>query len=132
MSLVSVLERIIERARTVRRRVVFPEATEPRTLRAVQRLASSGIVRPILVGSKDQTARAAESLGVDLAHVPLADPHSDPRRARYEESLREALVGKRPEEIASLLDDPMVFALCMVRAGDADGSVAGASHTTAE
>ncbi len=89
---------------------------------------------PILVGSREAALEAARKHGVDLAGVPIADPAGHPDRARYVSMVEELLraKGTTRAEIEKLLDDPMYFAAAMVRAGDADGSVAGAEHTTAD
>ncbi len=134
MNAVRTLQRILERARQTRRRIVFPEATEPRTLRAVSRLASEGTVRPILVGARRAVLEAARREAVDLSAVPVEDPAGHPRRAAYREELARLLAGRggADPEIASLLDDPLYFAAAMVRAGDAEGSVAGATRPSAD
>jgi phosphate acetyltransferase len=134
MNRVSVLDAIVARAQENRRRIVFPEATEPRTLRAARRLESERIVFPVLVGQRGEILRAARAEGIDLAGIPIEDPYGHPRRARYVEAVEEAIQGSRvtPGEAAAWLDDPVYFAAAMVRAGDADGSVSGAVHTTAD
>jgi phosphate acetyltransferase len=82
-------------------------------------------VAPILVGPRQEVLKAAEGLGIDLAGIPIEDPTRHPERLRYESVI------VRPEA-AGWLDDPVYFAAAMVRAGDADGSVSGAVHTTAD
>lgn len=128
------LERILERARGSPRRIAFPEASEIRTLQAVSHLAAREIVLPILVGAPRQVEEAARSAGIDLRGVEIVEPAAHPRRWAYREELARALEGGvgPDSDVANLLDDPLYFAAMMVRAGDADGSVAGATHSTAE
>ena len=130
----SLLESILAKAKGSPRRVVLPESTEPRTLRAAVRLLRDGIAMPILVGSREAALEAARKHGVNLAGIPIADPAGHPDRARYVAMVEELLRAKGTTrvEIEKLLDDPMYFAAAMVRSGDADGSVAGAEHTTAD
>src|SRR6185503_2541231 len=120
-----VFDSILTRAKARPRRIVFPEAAEPRTLRAVRRLQDERIVVPILVGPRQEVLKAAEALGIDLTGIRIEDPVKHPERLRYESVI------VRPEA-AGWLDDPVYFAAAMVRAGDADGSVSGAVHTTAD
>ena len=126
------IDKIIERARHAARRIVFPEATDPRVLQAVARLAAEEIVQPTLVGDAAAVRAAAGSIGVDLSAVALEDP-ADRRpgpSAALEEALREKDAGL--EELDSLLRDPLYYAAAVVRCGDADGSVAGAVNTSAQ
>lgn len=128
------LQRILERARAAHRSIVFPEATERRTLAAVSRLAHEGIARPILVGPRDRIHESAASFGIDVSTIPWVDPKGDPRRGVYARVIEEAQAkgGLEPGDVEKWLDDPLYFAVAMVRSGDADGCVAGASHTTAD
>lgn len=128
-------ESLLERARGRPRRIVFPEATEPRVLRAVAEIAARGVARPILVGDGEAIDRAARDARVELGS---GLERVDPRRAAARSAMADALAeelgakGESREEVERRLDDPLWFAAAMVRFGEADGSVAGASRTTAE
>jgi phosphate acetyltransferase len=128
------LERILERAAAERRRIVLPEAGDARVLRAASRLARDGILEPIVVGRPGEVASAARAAGASLDGVAVVDPAADPRRGDCLAAVRDALRdrGPTPDEVARLVDDPLYYAAGMVRAGAADGSVAGASHSTAD
>jgi phosphate acetyltransferase len=128
------IERILETAKRTPRRIVFAESTEPRTLRSVGRLARERIALPTLVGAEDAVREAARRQGIDLSTAEIADPSRHAGRAAYEERLVGLLApkGVAPEQARALLDDPLYYAAAMVAAGDADGSVAGAEHTTAD
>src|SRR5215470_1058651 len=65
---------LIERARRSRKRIVFPEGTDPRVLKAAEKLAAEGIVQPILIGPKPD--RAPEG-------VTFVDPASSPMVPKY-------------------------------------------------
>jgi phosphate acetyltransferase len=126
---VTFLERIRARAREKPRRVVLPEATDPRTMEAALRLADEGLVEPILVGPDallDTMPAAAE--------LRLIDPETDPRRERLAAYLveRRRERGLTPDAAFILAGEPLYFAALLVATGDADGSVAGAVHTTAD
>jgi phosphate acetyltransferase len=120
------LEFLYEKARKRPRRIVFPESTEPRTLRAVSRLADEGLVRPILLGSPPA---GSTPMGVEIR-----DPDERDLREACRAAVEDAVRGTRhdPSEARSWLADPLHFAAAMVRSGNADGSVAGAVHTTAD
>jgi len=126
--------RLLAAAAAAPRRIVFPESDEPRTLRAVARLAAERIVQPVLVGPRESVQRAAAREGVTLDGIPLLDPSHPEVRARARYAAAAALEGKgvREEDLERLLDHPLYAAAALVAAGEADGSVAGAAHTTGE
>ena len=128
------LTRILDRARADRKRIVFPEATDPRILRAVARLAEQAIVEPVLLGDPDRVRSAARDAGVALGDIETVDPQHDPRRPECLAVAREALRRKirLSSEIDELLQRPQYYAAAMVRAGSADGTVSGAVHPTSD
>lgn len=129
----TVLQDIVDRARRTPRRIVLPEATDARILRAAARLAREGIAQPILLGPPAEVHRAALAAGVELDGVAVEDPLCGPNRAAAFEAAEQALAGHDlgSDAIASLLDDPLYYAAALVRAGSAHGSLAGAIHPTA-
>lgn len=129
-----ILKQIRSRAAQNPRRIAFPEADEPRTLRAAGRLAGEKLVRPLLLGNPDKIARLAEAEGVSLSGLEIIDPgssgHSRDFARRYYERVRSR--GVTEDEARRQVLDPLYFGALMVAAGLADGSVAGAAHPTAE
>jgi phosphate acetyltransferase len=128
---VTFLEAVRARAGASRRRLVFPESADARTVAAVVEIAYTRIADPILVldPAAPETHVAAMAAG-----VPVVDPGSDRRAERVVDDLlaargRKGLTRARAEELARL---PLYFADALVRWGDADGCVAGATHTTAD
>lgn len=128
------LDRLIDRARANPRRILLPEAEDPRTLRAAARLAREGLAVPILVGAAERVRGAAEKIALALDGIRIEDPRQSGHRARCAEAIAEATRAKplAPAETAAWLDDPVYFADAMLRAGLADGCVSGAVHTTAD
>src|SRR5215467_1014257 len=125
---------IRERASKNPRRIVFPEATDPRVLIAVTRLVTSRMARPILVGSRTAVEKKAAELGLRLSQVEIVDVKSTNLVDRYSRMLLPDWKSRGVTEMEAQqrLEDPMYFAAAMVRAGDADGFVGGAATTTAE
>ncbi len=127
----SFLAGVQARATAVRKRIVFPETADPRTLDAVRALAGQRVVVPLLVLDPDAPASHA---AVRAVGGEVLDPARDPRAdqiaqllyaARHEKGMTEA-------EAARLARTPLYFADGIVRLGHADGCVAGACHTTAD
>lgn len=115
-----VLDQILLRASKRPRRIVFPESGDSRTIEAVERLARDGIVTPVLL-AKD----ASVSTQVEVVEPGRHDGHAACISAANEAR------GDRGDA-ADLIEDPLHYAAAYVRAGLADGTVAGAAHTTAE
>jgi len=125
------LESVRTRAAALKRRIVFPETADPRTIAAVSSLRAQRIVEPILIldPGAASTHSAARQTGCECI-----DPASDPRRNQLTEALVElrARKGLTRDAAERLSGDPLYFADWLVRVGAADGCVAGATHTTAD
>jgi len=125
-----VAESFIEKAKASPKRIVFPEATDPRILRAARRLKDESVCRPILVGSAAKVAEAAAAGNVATDGIPVVEPMEGPDLDRY--AAEYARRRSQKESVARrLVRKPFPFAASMVAAGDADGMVGGASTTTA-
>jgi len=113
------------RALPTKRRIVFPEGSDPRVVEAAARLASEGLVTPILVGKKP--ANAPEG-------VLYADNETCPRLKEYAAMYYERRRAKSVTEVeaAQIAKRPLYYATLMVAAGQADGFVGGAANTTGE
>jgi len=128
------LNRIIDKARAQPRRIVLCEPGDPRVLQAAQRAAREGIARILLVGAPEAARRVAADADVALDGIELIDPATAPLAPALAAELHalRAAKGMTLEQAQSAVRDPLCFANLMVRSGHADGSVAGAVHTTAD
>jgi phosphate acetyltransferase len=123
---------LVELARAAGACVVLPEGTESRTLRAAVACAERGIARSVLLGSPDEVARLASSLGLRLPDgVTVIDPQAVAER--YVTPLAELRRHRGwTDDIArEHLSDPIMVGTMMLQLGEVDGLVAGAVHTTA-
>lgn len=129
-----IIDSILSRSRDDPRRIVLPESGDDRTLQAASRLLAEGLARVVLLGDGDAVSGRAARMGLDLSAAEMIDPATSPRResyaALYHEIARSKGVTRVEAERAAA--DPLTFAALMVRSGDADGTVSGAVHTTAE
>ncbi len=116
------LDRLKERARAARRRIVFAEGDDPRVIAAARQLAADGLVDPVLI------CRNA------ISGLETIDPCGSPRLGEYAEYLyrKRASKGLAQNEAKSLAREPLYFAAVMVATGDADGCVGGCVNTTAQ
>jgi phosphate acetyltransferase len=116
---------LIERARKLKKTIVFPEGNDPRVLQAAARLVAEGVVKPVLIGTPPATPIDGVKF-VDPARSSAADKYA----ALYYERRRSK--GVTQVEAGEIARRPLYFASLMVGAGDADGSVGGAVNSTAE
>lgn len=119
----SFLESLHERAAAHPRRILFPEASDPRTREAVRELRARGVVEPVLVGTAADAMDGIELVDVDAAGL-AAEVAAEVLRRRGPKGMTE-------EEAAGHGRTPLLVADALVQWGRADGCVAGAVNTTA-
>jgi phosphate acetyltransferase len=129
----SILERIRRRAAADPQHIVLPEGEDPRTLVAASMVARDRLARVTVLGNEEKVRSLAREAGADLGGVAVLDhlraPDFDKTAALYHE-LRRAK-GLMPDEARIAVRDPLYYGNLLVRDGKADGSVAGATNTTA-
>ncbi|MGW7244135.1 phosphate acetyltransferase [Streptomyces sp. NPDC054804] len=125
--------KLLEQARSDKRRVVLPEGTEARVLRAAEVLLRRGVCDLTLLGPVDQIRKKAADLGIDLADAQLIDPATSELRDTFAEryALLRAHRGVTVELAYDVVTDVNYFGTLMVQEGLADGMVSGSVHSTA-
>ena len=73
-----ILSQLRERAAKQPRRIVYPEAADPRVLRAASRMVEMRMAKPVLVGSPSEVEKIAGDLGIKLSHIEIIDPGNLP------------------------------------------------------
>jgi phosphate acetyltransferase len=125
--------RLVDMARRSGARIVLPEGTEPRTVRAAIECAERGIARPVLLGAPASVQQACRGQGLRLPDaVEVIDPSEVAER--YVAPLAELRAHKGwTEEMArERLTDSIAVGTMMLHLGEVAGLVAGAEHTTAD
>ena len=128
-----ILERIRQRASSHPQHIVLPEGNDPRTVIAAADCSRRRLARITILGDEEKIRATAQDQGLDLAGVTIID-HL--RAADFDKmvsmfhDLRRAK-GLMADEARTLVSDPLYYGNLMVRTGMADGSVAGATNTTA-
>ncbi len=129
----SFIETIFEKVRAHPKRVVFPEGSDDRVIKAAVEFYRQKLGVAILLGSKSVIQRRALALKVDLARVAIIEPVKSAELERF----AEAFAGLRKEkgmnkfEAMAAMQNPLYFATMMMQSGNADAMVAGASSTAA-
>ena len=130
-----ILEQMIARAKANNQRIVLPEGDEPRTLEAANILLRDRIADIILIGDPEKIAGMAAEKGFDyIKEAKIVDPLHDAKMPEYTQLLFELRKSKgmTEEEAKKKAQDPLYLGCLMIKAGDADGELAGARGTTAD
>ncbi len=122
-----IMRGIINRALRNPKRVVFPEGTDTRVIRAARQVADEGIAYPILLGQREAIERVARENAISLEEISIEEPSTSPRRETYIDYLwaRRQRKGLSRGEADQLLFNANYFGSVMVAQGDADALVSG-------
>ncbi len=127
------IDSVKARARQNIKTIVLPETEDRRTLEAAAKTLQEGNAKLVLIGNEEQIKKDAE--GLDISGATIVDPMTTDKLQGYIDllvELRQAK-GMTPEKARELLTtDYPTFGVMMVKAGDADGMVSGACHSTAD
>lgn len=136
-----VLENIVKEASKLNKNIVLPEGEDSRVVIAASQAVKEGIARITLLGNPEEIK--AKNPDTDLSGVNVVDPATFEKTPAYAEILfkaREGKINKKtglPEYAdvnaakAAILKDYTMYGALMLKAGDADGLVSGACHSTA-
>jgi phosphate acetyltransferase len=130
----NILDVIKEKARAKSRKVVLPEGSDPRTIKAAKGIVEQKIAGVTILGNKDNIAKMAKEHGLNLDMVQVIDPQTSellPSFAKEFFDLRKAK-GISEKEAEETMKNILFFGAMMVRRDMADGSVAGAINTTGD
>lgn len=131
----NLIEKIIERAKSNKQRIVLPEALEERTITAADKALADGLAELILLGNIDQIHALAQKLGLkNIDKATLIDPATSEKREEYAQLLFELRKkkGMTIEQAREKVLDPLYFGCLIIKSGDADGQVSGALSTTGD
>lgn len=126
------IDKIKQQAKQNKKRIVLPESMDRRTFEAAAEILSEEIADLIIIGSSEEIAKNSE--GLDISKATLIDPKTNPKTAEYIDllvELRKAKGMTKEDATKLLMTEYMFYACIMVKAGDADGVVSGACHSTA-
>ncbi len=126
------IARIKEKAKGNIHRIVLPEGTEKRTVKAAELIAAEKIAKITLLGDADEIRKVAAEVGADLSGADIIDPLKSPDFEGFADSyfkMRESR-GMTPELAVETMKNPLFFGVMMVHAGQCHGMVAGAENST--
>lgn len=129
----NLFDKLTDKARKHPQRIVLPEGLEPRTLTAADRIIADGLAQIILIGDKTEIRAMARELKLEnISKATIVDPTDEAVVERYAPLFYELRKSKgiSMEEARLTTANPLYLGCLMVKAGDADGQVAGAMNTT--
>jgi phosphate acetyltransferase len=128
------IDQIKNKARKLNKRIVLPEGTEIRTLKAAEIVLRDRLAELILLGDPLKIKEITEREGIDISGAEIINPASGSKRDHYAEMMVEIRKDKglTIEEALELLNDPLYYGPMMIKAGDADGELAGAINATGD
>ena len=126
------IDRIKERARADKKTIVLPESMDRRTFEAAETILKEDIANLIIIGTPEEVEE--NSKGLDISGATIINPYTYEKTEEYLNlfvELRKSKGLTYEEAKKTALGDYMYYACLMVKAGDADGVVSGACHSTA-
>jgi phosphate acetyltransferase len=133
--MVDLLKSMKAKAKTKQKKLVLPEGTDLRTVKAAACIVEEGFAgEVILLGKEPELKKLASQEGVNLNGVTLLDPSSSPDLEKYAKEFYELRKhkGMTPEQAKTDITDVLRWGAMMMHLGDADAMVAGAENTTAD
>ena len=129
------INRIREKAREDCQRIVLPEGFEERTILAADNIIREKLCHVSLLADPEALAKKVEQYGLtNIQEATIINPKDHPRKQAYTELLYELRKDKgvTMKEASRLVEDPLYLGTLMIKAGDADGEVAGAANATSD
>ncbi|MCK5135100.1 MAG: phosphate acetyltransferase [Bacteroidales bacterium] len=131
----NLIEKIRQQARMNYQRIVLPEGDEQRTVMAADAIIREKLCYLYLIADPAEVEKKAHQYGLkNLGKATIINPKDHPKKQEYTELLYEVRKpnGMTMAEAASLVEDPLYLGTLMIKAGDADGEVAGARNATVD
>ena len=127
----ALLDEIKAKAASLKKTIVLCEGEDRRVVEAAAQITKEGIAKIVLIGNEEEAKKVARD--VDLTGITVIDPLTSEKTAEYAKILYEArkAKGMTEEQAAVQAKDRTMFGALMLKAGDVDGYVSGACHSTA-
>ena len=124
---------VAQRARANLMTIVLPESGDDRILKAAAVVLERGTADLILLGEEDVVRARAKELGVNIARARVQSMADEEARDRYASAYAELRKAKGVtlDQARAKMEDPSYFGTMMVKLGEANAMVSGATHTTA-
>lgn len=128
------LQGLINRAKKGYKTIVLPEGEDERILQAAHIVTEAKAVKAIILGNEDEIKAYYAKNNWSLDGITIIKPETSPKLEEYTNLLYELRKAKglTMEEAKKLALNYNYFGTLMIKAGDADGMLSGANHSTAD
>ncbi len=125
---------LIKKAQTLGKTIVLPEGEDERVLQAAHAAAEQKVAKIIILGNDDEIRKYYTEHGWNFDGIEIINPATSPKLQKYAQLLFELRKAKGMSEETAMQTvlNSNYFGTMMVKAGDADGMVSGANHSTAD
>jgi phosphate acetyltransferase len=131
----NLIDKIRQNARMDCQRIVLPEGNEERTVMAADAIIREKLCYLYLIADPEELDKKAHQYGLkNIKKATIINPKDHPKKQEYTELLYEIRKSKgmTMEEASKLVENPLYLGTLMIKAGDADGEVAGAANSTGD
>jgi phosphate acetyltransferase len=128
----SILNTIIERAKTTAAKLVFAEGQDPRVIQAAYKIVNDGIAQVTVLGTESELTQACRLAGVEACNFDVIDPLSSPLITDFARNFCEVRKAQdlTMDAAADIMKNRLYFANMMCHQGLVDGVVAGSIAST--
>lgn len=127
------IDKIVQKAKSNMKHIVLAEGTEPRTVKAAEQIVKMRIAHVTLLGNREDIEKVAFEHNTDLTGITIINPNSSAKTSSYvdmffEQRKSKGVTLESAKEI--MRTNTLYYGTAMLKAGDADGMVAGAINST--
>jgi malate dehydrogenase (oxaloacetate-decarboxylating)(NADP+) len=117
----------IQARRAEKKRIGFPEATNPRVLKAAIQAFQEGVAEPVLIGRIPDIQDEARRLEIDIQWLEIIEPESDPRFERCVDHFytKRNRHGVTLPDARRLVAGAHIFAHNLLSLGELEGVICG-------
>lgn len=126
----SFIDEMKARAKANKKKIVLPESTDIRILKATEIVINENIADIVLIGNKEEIYKICDSQNIDIKNAEIVDSIKSKKLDEYAKVLSENDKTVTYEEAQNLVRNPVYFGMLMVKQGECDGYVSGAMNTT--
>ena len=129
------MSQLVAKAQANKQRIVLAEGTEERTIQAADRIIGDGVADLTLIGPREEILDLAKKYNLkNIDKATIVDPLNNPDKQKYADILYglRKKKGMTPELALQTVENPLYLGTLIIRAGEADGQVAGARNTTGD
>jgi phosphate acetyltransferase len=125
-------EQILEKAAGLFKHIVLPEGHDERTIEAAKKIADRKMARLTILGDDKQIADALKNIGAKTNDINIINNFTTEKLKDYAEEFYQLRKNKgvTPETALKTVKGRVYFGTMMVKNGEADGLVSGATHST--